>query len=54
MKIYLLSCISELSFHRMGKVVKVENFNVETLFGHGVLRLKCKLQLNVDTFDKGC
>ena len=36
----------------MGTVVKVENFNVETLFGHGVLRSKHKLQLNVDTFDK--
>ena len=38
----------------MGQVVKVENFNVETLFGHEVLRSKHKLQLNVDTFDKGC
>ena len=40
--------------HAMGKVVKVENFNVETLFGHGVLMSKCELLLNVDTFDKGC
>ena len=38
----------------VGKVVKVENYNVETLFGHGVLRSKHKLQLNVDTFDKWC
>ena len=32
----------------LGKVVKVENFNVETLSGHGVLRSKCKLELKVD------
>jgi len=32
----------------LGKVVKVENFNVETLFGHGVLRSKMKLELKVD------
>ena len=38
----------------MGKVVKVENFSVESLFGHGVLMSKRKLELNVDTFDKGC
>ena len=37
-----------------GKVVKVKNFNVELLFGHGVLMSKRKLELNVDTFDKGC
>ena len=36
-----------------GKVVKVENFNVETLLGHGVLRSKCKLELKVDSFCKG-
>ena len=34
-------------------VVKVENFNVETLLGHGVLRSKCKLELKVDSFCKG-
>ena len=37
-----------------GKVVKVENFNVESLFGHVVLRSKRKLQLNVDRIWQGC
>ena len=37
-----------------GKVVKVENFNVELLFGHGVLMSKFKLELNVDRICCGC
>ena len=34
----------------MGKVVKVENFNVETLFGHGVLGA---IQIICDTLGGG-
>ena len=42
-----------IQFDKLGKVVKVKNFNVETLLGHGVLRSKCKLELKVDSFCKG-
>ena len=36
-----------------GKVINVENINVDTLFGHGALKLKHKLALNVDSFERG-
>ena len=36
-----------------GKVINVENLNVDKRLGHRVLRSKHKLLLNVDTFDEG-
>ena len=36
----------------LGKVIKVESFKVDTRFGHGVIRSKHKLSLNVDSFDR--
>ena len=38
---------------KLGKGIKVENFNVETRFGHGALRSKHELELNVDRFCHG-
>ena len=38
---------------KWGKGIKVENFNVELRFGHGALRSKHELELNVDRFCHG-